>query len=135
VLPRTGRPLPTELAFELDVEPPGEAVDFGRLVVERSYRGGSFTVLGGMLACAWVAIRRRGFSRFCGADTRAMIRLYRLIGFTVEVLAPARPYWRAQRQPVVFDLAASADGLMRQMARLDRLQRRATGTALTSSGR
>ena len=115
VLPREGRPLPTESAFELEVAPRLRVVDLGRLVVERSYRGGSLPLLTGVLACAWQAIRRRDLSRFCGADTPAMIRLYRGLGFTVDVLAPARTYWREQRHPVTFDLASSAEALMKRL--------------------
>jgi predicted GNAT family N-acyltransferase len=112
VFPAPGRLLPTEAAFDLRVEPKGRVVDFGRLVVEKAYRGASHRVLTGVLSAAWIAIRARGFFHFCAIDTAAMIRLYRRMGFVVEELASPRPYWGEDRYPVRFDLAASAAALV-----------------------
>lgn len=111
VFPAPGELLPTERAFELRVEPEGEVVDFGRLVVAQTHRGGSLRVLSAMLAQAWIVVRGHGFSRFCAADSPAMIRLYRRMGFDIEQLGPGRRYWREERYPVCFDLEASAPAL------------------------
>ena len=112
VFPADGRPLPTEAAFGIVVEPAGDVVDLGRLVVDRAYRGGRLTVLLAMLGVAWLSMHKRGFQKFCGVDAPAMIRLYGRMGFVVEELAPARLYWGQERFPVRFDLPRSAQALM-----------------------
>jgi GNAT superfamily N-acetyltransferase len=111
VFPAPGELLPTERAFELGIEPEGEVLDFGRLVVAKTHRGTSLRVLSAMLAQAWIVARSHGFSRFCAADSAAMIRLYRRMGFEIEQLGPGRRYWREERYPVRFDLEASAPAL------------------------
>jgi hypothetical protein len=36
-----------------------------------------------------------------------MVRLYRRVGFQIDVLGEARAYWGQERLPVRFDLVAS----------------------------
>jgi N-acyl-L-homoserine lactone synthetase len=111
VFPAPGLALPTEAAFDLVVEPRGEVVDLGRLVVARAYRGASHRMLLAILARSWLSIRERGLFRYCAIDSRAMIRLYRRLGFEVVELGEARIYWGEERLPVLFDVAASEPAL------------------------
>lgn len=61
VYPSPDRPLPTETAFGVTVEPRGQVVDAGRLIVAPEHRDGQHRVLGGLAACIWVAMASCGF--------------------------------------------------------------------------
>jgi hypothetical protein len=60
-----------------------------------------------MLARSWLSIRARRLCQFCAVDSPAMVRLYRRVGFQIDVLGEARAYWGQERLPVRFDLVAS----------------------------
>ncbi len=93
--------LPVEHEFKLRVQPAGEAVEWGRLVVTDDHRGDrGYTVLTGLLARAWLDTRRLGFHVVAGVASRSIIRLYRQLGFDVLVLGPAKDYWGEARLPI-----------------------------------
>ena len=101
VPPRSGRLLPVEDEFHLRVPPAGDAVEWGRLVVTEDHRGDrGYTVLMGLFARAWLETRALGFHVVAGAARRAVIRLYRQLGFDVLVLGPARDCWGETRFPI-----------------------------------
>lgn len=115
VLPAPGRPLPTEAAFDLTVEPRGRVVDIGRVTVAREYSETGHRVLAGLLARSWLELRERGFAHACGAFAAApALRLYRRMGFETTILAPPRCFWGALRVPMRWEVARAAPTLARR---------------------
>jgi len=107
VFPTSGKMLPTEVEFELSVEPQGQVVDGGRAIVSRAYSDNQHQVFAGLLGCTWFEMQARGFYYLCGAAVPAMIRLCRSIGYHITVLGPARQYWGEKRYPIRFDVPES----------------------------
>ena len=107
VLPVPGRRLPTEAAYDLEIEPRGEVVDVGRLLIGAPYRGDpAHRLWGGLFALAWQETRARGYTVLAGVSSAREVETYRSLGLAFEVLGPARPYWGAERHPVRLDPAA-----------------------------
>jgi N-acyl-L-homoserine lactone synthetase len=113
VLPRPGRLLPTEETFSLEIEPRGKVVDWSRLVVAPPFRGSGRRVLHGLLGACWLETRSHGYAAVCAADSPAMIRLYRSLGFEISVLGASQAHWREERFPVRFEVADSHGSLAR----------------------
>ena len=89
----------------------------GRVVVAPSHSDVRHRVLAGLMAFAWLEIARRGFNFACGAfASPASIRMYRQMGFKIEILAPSRLHWGEMRYPILFDVPGSAEGLARRWA-------------------
>ena len=105
VLPLAGARLPLEDAFDLTIEPSLQVVDVGRAIVapavSDSQRHLAFL---GLLCQSWVEIRARGLHEMCGAATKSMLRLYRMMDIHWTVLGEARPYWNEVRLPCQLDL-------------------------------
>ncbi len=122
VFPAPGLKLPTEAAFELEIEPRGNVVDAGRFVVARAYSNIEHRVLAALIAHTWLQVRACGYSQVCAAfASRTMIRLYRKMGVLAVPLAPPRIYWGEERYPVRFDAAQSAALVNEQW--LDKIER------------
>jgi N-acyl-L-homoserine lactone synthetase len=101
VLPELGRPLPVERDFGIRVEPPGEALDAGRLVIAAGYRGGpGHPVLAGLFCRCWLEARRLGYSRLVAAAPAKTIDLYRDLGLGITVLGPPQAHWGEERTPI-----------------------------------
>lgn len=112
VFPSLDYRLPTEEAFDLEIEPRGQVVDLGRFVVARSHSDMEHRVLAALLARCWLEMRARGFVHaFAAFASPAMIRVYRFMGFEVTPLGPARQYWGEERLPIRFNVLASASKL------------------------
>jgi N-acyl-L-homoserine lactone synthetase len=112
-LPAVRLPLPTEIAFGIQVEPSGEVVDAGRFVVRREYSSQEHLLLAALLAHTWLEVRALGYTRCCAAfASRGMLRVFSRMGFHYQVLAPPRYYWGCERYPLLFDVAVSADSLV-----------------------
>jgi N-acyl-L-homoserine lactone synthetase len=106
VLPPPGRRLPVEEAFDLEIEPHGQVVEAGRLVIARGHRGDpSHGAWGALFARAWLTMRARGLSLLCGAASPRIIEQLRAMGLPFEVIGPARTYWGQRRVPVRLDPA------------------------------
>lgn len=106
VLPVAGARLPVEDAFGLDVEPRGEVVEVGRLLIAPDHRGDpAHAVWGALFACTWLEARARGHTVLAGTASPAFVARYRAIGLIFEVLAPARDHWGEARHPVRLDPA------------------------------
>jgi N-acyl-L-homoserine lactone synthetase len=106
VLPVAGRPLPVEAAFGLEIEPHGEVVEAGRLVIDPAYRGDpGHRAWGALFACGWLAMRARGFSVLAGAAAPRTVEQLRALGLPFEILGPTRPHWGEDRHPVRLDPA------------------------------
>ena len=101
VYPLAGRPLPTEAAFGITIEPIGGVVDAGRLIVAPDYRDGEHRVLGGLAAAIWRAMSARGFRWAAVAISDPMIDLCRTLGFDVGILGSSRRYWGEDRRPAL----------------------------------
>jgi len=114
VLPAAGLALPTEIAFDIQAEPAGEVVDAGRFVVARAYSSQEHLLLACLLARTWLELRLLGYTRCCAAfASRGMLRVFSRMGFRYQVLAPPRFYWGCERYPLLFDVARSADTLVK----------------------
>jgi hypothetical protein len=105
-------PLPTELACGIPVEPAGQVVDVGRLVVAPSYRGRDRRAFMLLLGHLYLEVRRLGFSVGCGMMTAPVRALARQLGFTLEVLGPEQIYWHEARAPVRFAAEQQAASLL-----------------------
>ena len=106
VLPVPGRPLPVEAAFELEIDPRGEVVEAGRLVIAPGYRGDpAHRAWGALFACGWLAMRARGFCVLAGAAAPRTVEQLRALGLPFEILGPTRPHWGEDRHPVRLDPA------------------------------
>jgi N-acyl-L-homoserine lactone synthetase len=107
VLPVPGRRLPTEAAFDLTVEPRGEVVDVGRLLVGPASRGDSaHRAWGGLFALAWQESRARSYTVMAGVASTQLVERYRSLGVHVETLAPARKDPGGELHAVRLDPAA-----------------------------
>ena len=122
VFPVPDRPLPTERDFGIRIDPPGDAIEGGRIVVPRRYRTSkSHLILAGLFGHAWQLARERKFDRTISTATKQLIELYRGLGARVTVLGPARSYWGELRAPI--EIAGAEDSF----ARLDPEHQHAMG--------
>jgi hypothetical protein len=103
--------LPTEAAAGLVVEPVGEVVDVGRMVVASSVRTPTPGVFVALLSCLYGEVRARGFTVACGMMSPTARALVRHLGVRLEVLGADRVYWGEMRAPVRFEVDANADSL------------------------
>lgn len=101
VTPASGRPLPIEDAYGLRIEPIGQVVDGGRLVVAPEYRGrAGHVVLAALFARFWQETRAQGYRTIAAVAPRGILELYRNLGLHVTVLGPPRDYWGDERYPL-----------------------------------
>jgi N-acyl-L-homoserine lactone synthetase len=115
VFPKPGMRLPTEAAFDVEIEPRGKVADMGRVIVARdaARSEAQHRILAGLMAFCWTQVRAHGFVQVCAAfASSASIRLYRHMGFQITRLAPPRQYWGEERYPVRFDVLDSASNLI-----------------------
>lgn len=111
VFPAPSRRLPVEEVFDLTVQPAGAVVQVDRLVVSRAVSDRGHRVLMGLVATCWLEAHARGFHVWAGIQSRLITRLYRAIGFEVEIIGPGRRYWSEERFPARLDTAATADSV------------------------
>jgi N-acyl-L-homoserine lactone synthetase len=112
VLPEASLILPTEEAFNIQIEPRGQVADMGRQIVARDYSSIKHKVFAALLAKTWLVIRSRGYSLVCGDFSPAVMRLYRIMGFDVKQLGPSKEFWGEERAPIVVDIAKSMMALV-----------------------
>jgi N-acyl-L-homoserine lactone synthetase len=106
VPPVLGRLLPAEREFHIGVDPPGRAVEVGRIVVPQLERvGRSHIILAALFARTWLIARGLGYDRIVSTASAELIDLYRGLGLTVIELARRRLSWGELRAPV--ELAGS----------------------------
>ena len=117
VLPAPDLLFPTERAFEVKIEPHEQVVDMGRQIVARAYSNVQHLVFAALLGQTWLEMRARSFTRVCGDFTPAVTRLYRLMGFQVMQVGPAREFWGEERFPIVVDIVGSVPALLRRWGR------------------
>lgn len=108
VLPHPDRRLPVEDAFELRVEPRGQVVEIGRLLIAGDRRGDpAHRAWGALFARAWREVRAAGYLVMAGAASAGLVERYRALGLPFEVLGPARRHWGEDRHPVRLDPGAA----------------------------
>ncbi len=100
VRPESGQLLPVEEAYRLIVEPRGEVVGAGQLIVDHAFRDGSHVVLGGLAAKTWLLMREWGFQWAAGTATSEMLGLFGHLGFEVDILGDPHKYWGEMRYPI-----------------------------------
>jgi len=105
-------PLPTEVECDLVVEPQGEVVDVGRMVVAPSHQDTEHRTFVLLLAGLYLEVRRRGFTVACGMMAAPVRAMCRQLGFRLELLGPDRTYWHEVRAPVRFVVGREAPGLV-----------------------
>jgi N-acyl-L-homoserine lactone synthetase len=115
VLPSPGRPLPMLAAYALPMDTATDLVEWGRVVVDPTYRGDGHSVFMGLAARGWLSLRARGFSRAIAATPKRLISLFDAIGFAVTVLGEPRVYWGEQRYPILCEGPASIPGLQQYL--------------------
>ena len=102
VFPQAGLTLPIEQEFGVELHPPGEVLEGGRLVVARKHRAElGHRVLATLFSRCWLIARERGFSRFASVAPDKVVRLYSRSGVDVEVLGEPREFWGEQRRPIL----------------------------------
>jgi len=96
-----GRLLPAEREFQFSIDPPGRAVEVGRIVVPQTVRAGrSHLILAGVFARTWLIARELGYDRIVSTASAELVDLYRGLGLTVVELGQPRLSWGEQRAPV-----------------------------------
>ncbi len=118
VFPSVGRPLPTEAAFDLVVEPRGQVANIDRLTVAPDYRDRRHRMMFALLGATWGQTRAYGYHAWTGISTPAMVRLYRLLGFATPAIAPSRRCWNEDRVPIFCDGAEGATEALKRRAGL-----------------
>lgn len=114
VTPDNSRMLPAEQAFGILFGPPGDVVEWDRLLVSPQYRSRGHGVMAGVLGRCWIETRRLGLSQVAGSVEVALLPLYSSLGITFRLLGPSRVYWGEARYPVLFDLPASIPALSKK---------------------
>jgi N-acyl-L-homoserine lactone synthetase len=113
VLPQAGARLPVEAVLGRDVPGSDSMVDFGRAVVDPSWRSGDHRVFMGLVARAWLSMRARRFTTLLAVAPARLVELFRSIGFTVQVLGEPRVVWNEERYPMLVDGREAAPSLAR----------------------
>jgi N-acyl-L-homoserine lactone synthetase len=113
VLPVSGRLQPTEAAFGLVLEPRGQIMDCGRVIVSPRYRTHRHLILWALLGQVWREMRAEGFDQVCGIFSAPIISLYERMGFRVRVLAPGKKLWGEERFPCMLEVLDSIDEMER----------------------
>jgi hypothetical protein len=104
VLPVPGELLPTEVASGLEIEPRGQVVDLGRVVVAPRSGAPRRRILLGLADEIWSEMRNRGFAVACGSLSRGMARLYRMNGLVVTILGSPQLSWGEDRYPALISI-------------------------------
>lgn len=102
VFPEPDRSLPMEAGFDLHLSERESLVEVGRVVVAPAVSDSSHRVLLALLGELW--LHARGRHLWVGANTAAVIRLYRSLGARPEVLGKERLYHGERRYPVQWNM-------------------------------
>jgi N-acyl-L-homoserine lactone synthetase len=119
VFPSSDRPLPTETAYKLRIEPFQQVVDTGRAILIQADRSDpQHKLFLGLMGFAWQEMLARSYYRICATMTGSMLRLYRLMGIHWQVLGDSRLVWGEQRYPCSYDLVKTVQSFMKHGKRL-----------------
>lgn len=100
LLPMEATPGATRLARE--------AVRVGRVVVIRSVARERRSVLAGLIGAAWLELRAHGYRSISGTVSAPVLRLYRRLGFVVQVVGPPVKTFGEERFPILFEPSSEA---------------------------
>lgn len=87
---------------------PSEAVEVGRVVVIRPTVQEHRSVLAGLIGAAWLELRAKGYCRISGTVSAPMLRLYRRLGFVLQVVGPPVNTLGEERFPILFEPSSEA---------------------------
>jgi GNAT superfamily N-acetyltransferase len=107
------RPLPTEQACGLIVEPRGLVVDVGRMAVLRAHQSFGHGTFVALLCRLYREMRATGHEVACGMMAAPARSLLTRLGLRLEELGPERPHHGQLRAPVRFSLTANVAPLAR----------------------
>ncbi len=114
VLPSPARRLPTEDAFNLDIEPRGSVIDCSRLIVAPRYRASEHRIFLGLLGAIWLEACRAGILRICGIQSEAITGLFEKNDIQLLRLAPSRDYFGDSRHPILLDISQTVQNQMKK---------------------
>jgi N-acyl-L-homoserine lactone synthetase len=107
IFPEPGRLLPMEATLGA-TRVPKEAVEIGRVVVVHPVARAQRSVMAGLIGTAWLELRANGYERICGTVSAPILRMYRRLGFVVEVLGPPVTTFGEERFPILFEASPEA---------------------------
>lgn len=102
IFPAPGRPVPMEQR-DGATHLPVQAVEVGRVVVAGPTGGVERSLTAALIGKAWLEIRVRGYRRICGTVSAGVLRLYRRLGFLVQVIGPSVTIFGQERFPILFE--------------------------------
>ena len=120
VFPNPGRPLPTEEAFDMKIEPHGRVVGWDRNTVAPDFRGPKYHAFWGLLTICWQETRRQGYAEVSGILSLQMLQLYQSMGVEFDVIGPGRNYWNEERFPCKLNILKSASGIAHSLSLLNK---------------
>ena len=103
---------PPRRRARLVVEPRGQVVDVGRMVVAPSHQDADHTTFVLLLGGLYLEVRRQGLRRRLRDDVGAGPGPVPAARLPAEVLGPDRTYWHEARAPVRFEVGRDAPGLV-----------------------
>lgn len=110
VFPSTERPLPTEAAYDLKIEPYQQVVDAGRGIrLEAVHKDIQHTLFLGLMSYAWQQVRAHGYNRVCFIAAAPILQLYETMGVYVDVLGESRLYAGERRYPCKYNLLKTVE--------------------------
>lgn len=98
--------LPTEDAFDLELEDRSSLVEVGRVIVRADVSDASSGVLLALIGALWQ--HAEGRHRWLGANSAGVIRTYRRLGAPYQLLGASRLYHGERRSPVIWDMQGFA---------------------------
>lgn len=101
VFPEPGQALPMNRRIA-GLRAPAGAAELGRIVASRA-DGARAPVMAGLIGAAWISCRSRGVQRMCGTVPESMLRLYRRLGFVVQILGEPVTLSGATAYPILFE--------------------------------
>lgn len=110
-----GRLLPMEVDFGIRVEPSGQLVESGRVVLVHALQNEFPYAFLGLIGASWLTLRARGYSEQGGVMTAPAARLYRLLGIQITRLTEPQLHWGERRAPYKLNLAATVAALERRV--------------------
>lgn len=87
---------------------PSEAVEVGRVVVIHPVAREQRSVLAGLIGYAWLELRAQGYQRIRGTVSAPILRLFRRLGFVVQVVGPPVNTFGEVRYPILFEPSPEA---------------------------
>ena len=91
------------------MEPAGQVVDVGRMLVRPAWQDPSHGALRDLMARLYVEDAGLGYTVACGMMSSPASSLARLLGVRLEPLGPPQTYWHELRYPVRFEVEERAD--------------------------